>query len=76
MLLLPGYSMSLQTIKYIARPDSMPCHTSERTLHIHHLCDNKQRHKQDKFSKLVPMINKLHRRFLKFSFNRYNTSIA
>ena len=41
-----------------------------------YLCDNEQFDKQDKFSKLLPVLNKSNRGFLKFSFNRYSKSIV
>ena len=53
----------------------MSRNTFELILQNLHLCDNKQLDKYDKFSKLVPVINKLNRRFLKFPFNKYNKSI-
>ena len=42
----------------------------ERILQNPHLCGNEQLDKKDKLSKLLPVIYKSNKRFLKFSFNR------
>ena len=55
--------------------DSMPRYTFERILRNLNLCDNEKHDRQDKFSKLLPVINELSKNILKFSFNEENKSI-
>ena len=49
--------------------------TFERILWNLHVFDNEQLDKQDKFSKLRPVINELNKGLLKFSFNGRSKSI-
>ena len=55
--------------------DSMPCDTFERIPRNLNLCDNKRLDKQDKFSKLLPVITELNKNLLKLSFNGENKPI-
>ena len=85
MLLLTGYhklpdhnmywESALDTF-VLARSDSMLRYKLECIPQNLYLYDNEQFDKQDKFSKLLPVLNKSNRGFLKFSFNRYSKSIV
>ena len=85
MLLLTGYHKFPDHKMYweatpdtsvLARCDLMSRNTFECILQNLNLCGNEQLDKYDKFSKLLPVINKSDRRSLKFSSNRYNKSIV
>ena len=54
----------------------MPRNTFKRILENLNLCENEQLDKYNKYSRLLPVINKLDRRFLKFFFNSYNKFIV
>ena len=51
------------------RFDSIPRNSFERILRNVHLCDNEQRDKEDKFSKILLVINKSNKIFLKIFFS-------
>ena len=76
---LPDHKMYWETALdtfVLARSYSILCYTFECIPQNLYFSDNEQFDKQDKFSKLLPVLNKSNRGFLKFSFNSYSKSIA